>query len=60
MKSPSLRGEAFILELKVSGSIDDLEADAEKSLKQIKFGRGKARGRIISLNILLHHVSRLV
>jgi len=35
VKSPSLRGRAFILELKVSDSIDDLEADAEKALQQI-------------------------
>lgn len=35
VKSPSLRGRAFILEVKVSASIDDLEADAEKAVKQI-------------------------
>lgn len=35
VKSPSLRGRSFILELKVSDSIDDLEADAEKALQQI-------------------------
>lgn len=35
VRSPSLRGRAFVLELKVSASIDDLEADAEKALKQI-------------------------
>ena len=35
VKSPSLRGRAFILELKVSDSIDDLETDAEKALQQI-------------------------
>ena len=35
VKSPSLRGRSFILELKVSGSIDDLENDAEKALQQI-------------------------
>ena len=35
VKSPSLRGRAFILEVKVSNSIDDLEADAEKAVKQI-------------------------
>lgn len=35
VKSPSLRGRAFILEVKVSDSIDDLEADAEKAVKQI-------------------------
>ena len=35
VKSPSLRGRSFILELKVSGSIDELEADAENALQQI-------------------------
>ncbi len=35
VKSPSLRGRSFILELKVSDSIDDLERDAEKALQQI-------------------------
>ena len=35
VKSPSLRGRAFILEIKVSNSIDDLEADAEKVVQQI-------------------------
>lgn len=35
VKSPSLRGRSFILELKVSDSIDDLEADAQKALQQI-------------------------
>lgn len=35
VKSPSLRGRAFIIEVKVSKSIDDLEADAEKALQQI-------------------------
>ncbi len=35
VRSPSLRGRAFVLELKVSDSIDDLEADAEEALKQI-------------------------
>lgn len=35
LKSPSLRGRAFILELKVSRNIDDLEADAERALQQI-------------------------
>lgn len=35
IKSPSLRGRSFVLELKVSESIDDLEADAEKALRQI-------------------------
>ncbi len=35
VKSPSLRGRAFILELKVSDTIDELESDAEQALKQI-------------------------
>lgn len=35
VKSPFLRGRSFILELKVSDCIDDLEADAEKALQQI-------------------------
>lgn len=35
VKSPSLRGRAFILEVKVSTSVDDLETDAEKAVKQI-------------------------
>lgn len=35
VKSPSLRGRTFILEIKVSASIDDLEADAQKALGQI-------------------------
>jgi len=35
VKSPSLRGRAFILELKVSDNIDDLEKDAEKAVHQI-------------------------
>lgn len=35
VKSPSLRGRAFVLELKVSGHIDNLEADAEKAVRQI-------------------------
>ncbi|MCM1540212.1 MAG: ATP-binding protein [Blautia sp.] len=35
VKSPSLRGRSFILEVKVSGSIDELEEDAEKALQQI-------------------------
>ena len=35
VKSPSLRGRSFILELKVSDSIDDLERDAKKALQQI-------------------------
>ena len=34
-KSPSLRGMAFVLELKVSDSIDDLETDAHRALEQI-------------------------
>lgn len=35
VKSPSLRGRSFILELKVSENIDALDADAEKALQQI-------------------------
>ncbi len=35
VKSPSLRGRAFILEIKVSECIDNLETDAEKALQQI-------------------------
>lgn len=35
VKSPSLRGRSFILELKVSKNIHDLEADAERALQQI-------------------------
>ena len=35
VKSPSLRGRSFVLELKVSGSNADLENDAEKALQQI-------------------------
>ena len=35
VKSPSLRGRSFIVEIKVSECIDDLEADAEKALRQI-------------------------
>ncbi len=35
VKSPSLRGRAFILELKVSAHIDSLERDAERALRQI-------------------------
>ena len=35
VKSPSLRGRSFVLELKVSGSIADLENNAEKALQQI-------------------------
>ena len=35
VKSPSLRGRSFILEVKVSHCIDDLEEDAQKALEQI-------------------------
>ncbi len=35
VKSPSLRGRSFIVEVKVSDSVDDLENDAKKALKQI-------------------------
>lgn len=35
VKSPSLRGRSFVLEVKVSECIDDLGADAEKALQQI-------------------------
>ena len=35
VKSPSLRGRSFVLEVKVSGSMDELETDAEKALQQI-------------------------
>ena len=35
VRSPSLRGRSFILEIKVSDDIDDLEDDAEKALGQI-------------------------
>jgi len=35
VKSPSLRGRTFIIEIKVSKGIDDLEADAEEALQQI-------------------------
>ncbi len=35
VKSPSLRGRAFVVEVKVSDSVDDLENDAKKALKQI-------------------------
>lgn len=35
VKSPSLRGRAFIIEVKVSACIDDLEADAQKAVDQI-------------------------
>lgn len=36
VKSPSLRGKAFVLEVKVSDSIDNLDDDAEKALRQIQ------------------------
>lgn len=35
IKSPSLRGRSFIVEVKVSDCIDDLETDAEKALQQV-------------------------
>lgn len=35
VRSPSLRGKAFVLELKVSDSIGELEGDAGKALGQI-------------------------
>ena len=35
VKSPSLRGRSFIVEVKVSDSIDDLEKDAEMALQQV-------------------------
>lgn len=35
VRSPSLRGRSFILEVKVSENIDDLEKDAQKALEQI-------------------------
>lgn len=35
VKSPSLRGRAFILEIKVSDFVDDLAADAQRALQQI-------------------------
>ena len=35
VKSPSLRGRAFVAEVKVSEHIDDLETDAQKALLQI-------------------------
>ena len=35
VRSPSLRGRSFILEVKVSNEIDDLEMDAQKALDQI-------------------------
>ncbi len=36
LKSVSLRGKAFILELKVSDNVFDLEKDAKRALEQIK------------------------
>ncbi|MDO4297766.1 MAG: AAA family ATPase [Lachnospiraceae bacterium] len=35
LRSPSLRGKAFIIEVKVSDRIDDLEKDAEAAVQQI-------------------------
>lgn len=35
VRSPSLRGRSFVLEVKVSESVEDLENDAEKALQQI-------------------------
>ena len=35
VRSPSLRGRSFVVEVKVSACIDDLEDDAEKALQQI-------------------------
>ncbi|MDO4340609.1 MAG: AAA family ATPase [Eubacteriales bacterium] len=35
IKSPSLRGKAFVIEVKVSKGIDDLEKDAEIAIRQI-------------------------
>ncbi|MDO4305912.1 MAG: AAA family ATPase [Eubacteriales bacterium] len=35
VKSPSLRGKAFICEVKISKEIDDLEKDAEAAVQQI-------------------------
>ena len=35
VKSPSLRGRAFIIEVKVFSGIDELENDAEKAVRQI-------------------------
>ncbi len=35
VRSPSLRGRSFIVEVKVSDSVDDLENDAENALNQI-------------------------
>ncbi len=36
VKSPSLRGRSFIIEVKVSDNIDSLEEDAKKALQQIE------------------------
>lgn len=46
LRSPSLRGRSFILELKVSTHIDDLETDAQKALQQIYDNKymGELRG----------------
>lgn len=41
VKSPSLRGRAFILEVKVSATIDDLEEDAVRAVRQIEEKRYK-------------------
>ncbi len=35
IKSPSLRGKAFVIEIKVSKTIDDLEKDAQAAVQQI-------------------------
>ena len=35
VKTPSLRGRAFIIEVKVSNSINELEKDAKKAIQQI-------------------------
>lgn len=35
VKSPSLRGDSFVLELKVSDSIDSMEEDAKAAVRQI-------------------------
>ncbi len=35
VKSPSLRGRAFVIELKVSSNIDSLEKDAAKAVQQV-------------------------
>lgn len=35
VKNPSLRGRAFIIEVKISKGINELETDAEKAVKQI-------------------------